>query len=91
MHVQFNLNPLITHVRVWVALDREHDWYISFTLCWGRTYLLTSLIKVQRTLQPTMCVLLKHNTTLPRCDCIGTLWDLYKDPLPWENLLQFQT
>ena len=35
-------------------------------------------------------VLARHNTTLPRCDCIGTLRGLYKDSLTHDNPLRFQ-
>jgi hypothetical protein len=74
----------------WDAHNRENGSYTSFTLCRGCAYLLTSRIKVQRTLHPTTRMSVKHNATLPRCGCIGTLRGLYKVPLAWEIPLQFQ-
>jgi hypothetical protein len=43
MHVKLNLLSYINHVKVWPARNHEHDWYINFTLCKGRTSLSTCL------------------------------------------------
>jgi hypothetical protein len=69
----------INHVRVQAAHDREHGWSISFTLCRGLHTLPTTRIKALKNFKPNHAMLAKHHTTLPRCDCIGTLWSLYKD------------
>ena len=50
----------------------------------------TSHVKVQKNFGPNHAVLARHNTTLPRCDCIGTLRGLYKDSLTYDNPLRFQ-
>ena len=56
-----------------------------------RLYTLpTSRVKVQKNFGPYHAVLIRHNTTLPRCDCIGTLRGLYKDSLTYDNPLRFQ-
>jgi hypothetical protein len=55
-----------------------------------RLYTLpTSRVKVQKNFGPNHTVLIKHNTTLPRCGCIGTLRGLYKDSLTSDNPLRF--
>ena len=50
----------------------------------------TSRVKVQKNFGPNHVVLIRHNTTLSRCGCIGTLRGLYKDSLAYDNLLRFQ-
>ena len=55
-----------------------------------RLYTLpTSRVKVQKNFGPNHAVLIRHNTTLPRCGCIGTLQDLYKDSLIRNSTLRF--
>jgi hypothetical protein len=66
-------------VRVQVAHNREHGWSISFTLCRGLHTLPTARVKVPKNFGPNHAMLIRHHTTLPRCDCIGTLRSLYKD------------
>ena len=51
--------------------------------------LLTSRVKVQKNFGPNHAMLIKHNTTLPRCGCIGTLQGLYKDSLVRSSPLRF--
>jgi hypothetical protein len=68
----------INHVRVQAAHDREHGWSISFTLCRGLHTLPTVRVKAPKNFKPNHAMLAKHHTTLPRCDCIGTLRSLYK-------------
>ena len=56
-----------------------------------RLYTLpTSRVKVQKNFGPNHAVLIRHNTTLPRCGCIGMLRGLYKDSLTNDNPLRFQ-
>ena len=40
---------------------------------------------------PNNAMLARHHTTLPRCDCIGTLRGLYKDSLMCSNPLGFRS
>jgi hypothetical protein len=51
--IYFSIFKFNYHVRVQVALNREHDWHISFTLCRGGTTLPTihvsPLARVDRT------------------------------------------
>jgi hypothetical protein len=65
-------------VRVQTAHDREHGWSISFTLCRGLHTLPTARVKVPKNFEHNHAMLIRHHTTLPRCDCIGTLRSLYK-------------
>jgi hypothetical protein len=65
-------------VRVQGAHDREHGWSISFTLCRRLHIVPTVRIKAPKNFRPNHVMLDKHHTTLPRCDCIGTLQSLYK-------------
>jgi hypothetical protein len=65
-------------VRVQAAHNREHDWSISFTVCRGLHTLPTARIKVPKNFGPNHAMLIRHLTTLPRCDCIGMLRSLYK-------------
>src|SRR6185369_12038261 len=48
-----------------------------------RLYTFTTIrVKVPKNFEPNHAyVLIRHNTTLPRCDCIGTLRGLYKESL----------
>src|SRR6185503_7238429 len=48
-----------------------------------RLYTFTTiLVKVPKNFEPSHAyVLIRHNTTLPRCDCIGTLRGLSKESL----------
>jgi len=56
-----------------------------------RLYTLpTSRVKVLKNFGPNHAVLIWHNTTLPRYDCIGTLRGLYKKFLTSDNPLRFQ-
>ena len=57
-----------------------------------RLYTFTTIrIKVLKNFEPNHTyVLIRHNTTLLRCDCIGTLRGLYKDSLTCDNPLRFQ-
>ena len=56
-----------------------------------RLYTLsTSRVKVQKNFGPNHAVRAKHNITLSRYDCVGTLRDLYKDSLTRDNSLRFQ-
>ena len=56
-----------------------------------RLYTLpTSRVKVQKNFGPNHAVLIRHNTTVLRCDCIGMLRGLYKDSLSYDNLIRFQ-
>ena len=57
---------------------------------WRLYTLPTIRVKVQKNIVPNHAVLIRHNTTLPRCDCIGTLQDLYKDSLTCTDPLRFQ-
>ena len=60
-----------------------------FTL--QRLYTFTiSRVKVQKNFESNHAVLIRHNTTLPRCDCIGALRGLYKNSLTFDNPLRFQ-
>jgi hypothetical protein len=68
----------INHERVQAAHNREHDWSISFTLYRGLRTLPTARVKAPKNFKPNYAMLAKHHTTLPRCDCIGTLRRLYK-------------
>jgi hypothetical protein len=43
-HDLFSIFKFNYHVGVQVALNREHDWYISFTLCRGGTTLSISRV-----------------------------------------------
>ena len=52
--------------------------------------LSTIRVKVPKNFEPNHAVLARHNTTLPRCDCIGTLRSIYKDSLTYDNPLRFQ-
>jgi hypothetical protein len=63
---------------VQAAHNREHGWSISFTLCRGLHTLPTVRVKVLKNFEPNHVMLIRHHTTLPRCDCIGTLRSLYK-------------
>jgi hypothetical protein len=65
-------------VRVQAALDREHGWSISFTLCRGLHTLPTARVKHPRNFKPNHVMLAKHHTTILRCDRIGTQRSLYK-------------
>jgi hypothetical protein len=65
-------------VRVQAAHNREHGWSISFTLCIGLHTLPTARVKVLKNFGPNHAMLIRHHTTLLRCDCIGTLRSLYK-------------
>jgi hypothetical protein len=49
----------------------------------------TSHVKVQKNFGPNHVVLIRHNTTLPRCDCIGMLGGFYKDFLLRSSPLRF--
>jgi hypothetical protein len=42
----FSIFKFNYHVRVQVALNREHGWYISFTLCRGGSTLPTSYVSL---------------------------------------------
>jgi hypothetical protein len=53
-------------------------------------HLYPQVTKSSKKFAPSHVLLAKHNTTLLRCDCIGMLQVLYKDPLVWENLLRFR-
>ena len=57
-----------------------------------RLYTFTTIrVKVPKNFEPNHAyVLIRHNTTLSRCDCIGTLRGLYKDSLTYDNPLRFQ-
>jgi hypothetical protein len=46
-----------------------------------------SRVNVLGTLNPTMLCKSRHNNTLPRCDCIGTLRGLYKNSQICDNPL----
>ena len=60
-----------------------------FTL--QRLYTFTTIrVKVPKNFGPNHAMLARHNTTLSRCDCIGTLQGLYKDFLTHDNSLRFQ-
>jgi len=48
-------------------------------------------VKASKNFKPNHAMRAKHNTTLPICDCIGTLRGLYKDSLTYDNPLRFQT
>jgi hypothetical protein len=76
----------INHVRVQAALDREHEWSISFTLCRGLHTLPTARVKVSKNFGPNYVMLARHHTTLLRCDCIGMLRSLYKGMQKTNNL-----
>jgi hypothetical protein len=39
------------------------------------------LLKAPKNFEPNHAVFARHHTTLPRCDCIGTLHGLYKGSL----------
>ena len=47
-------------------------------------------VKVSKNFKPNHDVLARHNTTLPMCDCIGTLRSLYKDSIIRSSPLEFQ-
>jgi hypothetical protein len=68
----------INNVRVQATHNREHGWSISFTLCRGLHTLPTARVKVPKNFGPNHAMLVRHHTTLPRCDCIGTLRSFYK-------------
>src|SRR6185437_8283677 len=55
--------------------------YQFYTL--QRLYTFTTIhVKVPKNLEPNHAyVLIRHNTTLPRCDCIGTLRGFSKESL----------
>jgi hypothetical protein len=65
-------------VRIQAAHNREHGWSISFTLWRGLHSLCTARVKVPKNFGPDHAILIRHHTTLPRCDCIGTQRSLYK-------------
>jgi hypothetical protein len=46
-----------------------------------RLYIFTHKSRVSKNFKPNHAMPAKHHTTLPRCDCIGTLRGLYEDPL----------
>ena len=57
---------------------------------WRLYTLPTIRVKVQKNIVPNHTVLIRHNTTLLRCDCIGMLRGLYKDSLAHDDPLRFQ-
>jgi hypothetical protein len=80
--VKFYFHQLIIR-ETWVALDREHDWYTSFTLCRGCTSSPTSHVThfAKGLYRP-------HTPLLRRRGWIA-LWGLSKVPLARENPLRF--
>jgi hypothetical protein len=50
-----------------------------------------SRVKTLNSFGHNHAVFARHHTTLPRCDCIGTLRGLYKDSLTYSNPLGFKT
>jgi hypothetical protein len=51
----------------------------------------TSRVKTPKSFRPNHVMLIRHHTTLPRCDCIGTLQGLCKDSPMRINPLGFRT
>ena len=77
-------------MRVQAALTLSTTDISVFTL--QRLYTFTTIrVKVPKNFESNHTyVLIRHNTTLPMCDCIGTLRGLYKYFLTNDNPLRFQ-